>query len=52
MVEHILSTLKNNLLNILVNKVHINMRHRIKAGRVGSFTPDKQKSEVELLREY
>ena len=23
------------------------MRHRIKAGKVGSFTPDKQKVEVE-----
>jgi hypothetical protein len=25
------------------------MRHRIKAGRVGSFTPEKQKVEVEQL---
>ena len=25
------------------------MRHRIKAGKVGSFTPDKQKVEVEQL---
>lgn len=25
------------------------MRHRIKAGRVGSFTPEKQKVEIEQL---
>ena len=25
------------------------MRHRIKAGKVGSFSPDKQKVEVEQL---
>ncbi len=25
------------------------MRHRIKAGKVGSFTPEKQKVEVEQL---
>ena len=25
------------------------MRHRIKAGKVGSFTPEKQKLEVEQL---
>ena len=25
------------------------MRHRIKAGKVGSFTPDKQKVEIEQL---
>ena len=25
------------------------MRHRIKAGKVGSFAPEKQKVEVELL---
>ena len=25
------------------------MRHRIKAGKVGSFTPEKQKVEIELL---
>ena len=25
------------------------MRHRIKAGKVGSFTPDNQKAEVEQL---
>ena len=25
----------------------MNMRHRIKAGKVGSFTPEKQKVEVE-----
>ena len=27
------------------------MRHRIKAGRVGSFTPEKQKMEVEQLED-
>ena len=27
------------------------MRHRIKAGKVGSFTPDKQKVEVEELED-
>ena len=27
------------------------MRHRIKAGKVGSFTPDKQKVEVEQLED-
>ena len=26
-----------------------NMRHRIKAGKVGSFTPEKQKVELEQL---
>ena len=25
------------------------MRHRIKAGKVGSFTPEKQKLEIEQL---
>jgi len=25
------------------------MRHRIKAGKVGSFAPEKQKVEIELL---
>ncbi len=25
------------------------MRHRIKAGKVGSFTPEKQKAELEPL---
>ena len=25
------------------------MRHRIKAGKVGSFTPEKQKMEIEQL---
>ena len=25
------------------------MRHRIKAGKVGSFTPEKQKAELEQL---
>ena len=25
------------------------MRHRIKAGKVGSFTPDKQKVEIDQL---
>ena len=25
------------------------MRHRIKAGKVGSFTPEKQKAEIEQL---
>ena len=25
------------------------MRHRIKAGKVGSFTPEKQKEEIEQL---
>ena len=25
------------------------MRHRIKAGKVGSFTPEKQKVEIEQL---
>lgn len=25
------------------------MRHRIKAGKIGSFTPEKQKVEVEQL---
>ena len=25
------------------------MRHRIKAGKVGSFEPEKQKVEIELL---
>ena len=29
----------------------INMRHRIKAGKVGSFTPEKQKVEVEQLED-
>ena len=28
------------------------MRHRIKAGKVGSFTPEKQKVEVEQLEDY
>ena len=28
-----------------------NMRHRIKAGKVGSFTPEKQKVEVEQLED-
>ena len=27
------------------------MRHRIKVGKVGSFTPEKQKVEVEQLEE-
>ena len=27
------------------------MRHRIKAGKVGSFAPEKQKVEVEQLEE-
>jgi hypothetical protein len=27
------------------------MRHRIKAGKIGSFTPEKQKVEVEQLEE-
>ena len=27
------------------------MRHRIKAGKVGSFTPEKQKMEVEQLED-
>ncbi len=27
------------------------MRHRIKAGRVGSFTPEKQKVELEQLED-
>ena len=27
------------------------MRHRIKAGRVGSFTPEKQKVEVDQLED-
>lgn len=27
------------------------MRHRIKAGKIGSFTPEKQKVEVEQLVE-
>ena len=27
------------------------MRHRIKAGRVGSFTPEKQKMEQEQLED-
>ena len=27
------------------------MRHRIKAGKVGSFTPDKQKVEIEQLED-
>lgn len=27
------------------------MRHRIKAGRVGSFTPERQKEEVEQLED-
>ena len=26
------------------------MRHRIKAGKVGSFTPEKQKVEIEQLK--
>jgi hypothetical protein len=51
MVEHILSILKNDFFNILINKEHINMRHRIKAGKVGSFTPEKQKVEVEHLED-
>jgi hypothetical protein len=25
------------------------MRHRIKAGKVGSFTPERQKTEIEQL---
>ena len=27
------------------------MRHRIKAGKVGSFTPEKQKVEIERLED-
>ena len=27
------------------------MRHRIKSGKVGSFTPEKQKVEVEQLKD-
>ena len=27
----------------------MNMRHRIKAGKVGSFTPERQKVEIEQL---
>ena len=27
------------------------MRHRIKAGKVGSFTPEKQKEEAEQLED-
>ena len=50
-MEHILSILKNEFLNNLVNKEHINMRHRIKAGKVGSFTPEKQKVVVEQLED-
>ena len=40
-----------NILNILVNKEHINMRHRIKAGKIGSFTPEEQKVETEQLED-
>ncbi len=50
-MEHILSILKNDFFNNLVNKEHINMRHRIKAGKVGSFAPEKQKVEVEQLED-
>ena len=50
-MEHILSILKNDSFNNLVNKEHINMRHRIKAGKVGSFAPEKQKVEVEQLED-
>ena len=35
----------NNRLN------DIYMRHRIKSGKVGSFTPEKQKVEVEQLED-
>ena len=38
-------------MNIWVNKEHINMRHRIKAGKVGSFAPEKQKVDVEQLED-
>ena len=27
------------------------MRHRIKSGKIGSFTPEKQKEEVEQLED-
>lgn len=27
------------------------MRHRIKAGKIGSFTPERQKEEVEQLED-
>ena len=27
------------------------MRHRIKAGKIGSFTPEKQKVEIEQLED-
>ena len=27
------------------------MRHRIKSGKIGSFTPEKQKGEVEQLED-
>ena len=33
-----------------LNKIGI-MRHRIKAGKVGSFTPEKQKVELEQLED-
>jgi len=33
------------------NKNVIEMRHRIKAGKVGSFAPEKQKVEVEQLED-
>ena len=32
-------------------KVMLDMRQRIKAGKVGSFTPEKQKVEVEQLED-
>ena len=33
------------------NRLKIYMRHRIKSGKVGSFTPEKQKVEVEQLED-
>ena len=42
---------RNNITNFQVFNTINNMRHRMKAGKVGSFTPEKQKVEVEQLED-
>jgi hypothetical protein len=35
----------------LIENINKDMRHRIKSGKVGSFTPEKQKVELEQLED-
>ena len=45
----IFSYLCSENMNNRLNDIY--MRHRIKSGKVGSFTPEKQKVEVEQLED-